>query len=126
MIRYLGVTLEKLLILDTLKGARVLGGSAGMTQRVTKVNVIEVPDIIEWVSEGELLITTAYSIKDNINILFELIPKLKSKGVVGLGIKVGRYIQELPKHIIDLADELDFPIIEVPFCVSHTDVISAI
>lgn len=126
MIRYMGISLEKLLILDALKGARVLGGATGMDQRVTKVNVMEVPDIIEWVSEGEFLITTAYSIKDNINILLELIPKLKSRGVAGLGIKVGRYIQELPDYIIALADELGFPIIEVPFCVSHTDVISAI
>lgn len=126
MIRYLGITLEKLLTLDILKGARVLGGSSGITQRVTKVNVMEVPDIIEWVSDGELLITTAFSIKDNINVLLELVPKLKSKGVVGLGIKVGRYIQELPENIIKLADELGFPIIEVPLCVSHTDLISAI
>ena len=126
MIRYLGITLEKLLILDPLKGAKVLGGETGLSQRVTKVNVMEVPDIIEWVSEGELLITTAYSIKDNISILYELIPRLKSRGVVGLGIKVGRYIQELPENIIKLSDELSFPIIEMPLNVSHTDVISAI
>lgn len=126
MIRYMGISLEKLLVLDPLKGTRVLAGATGMTQRVTRVNVMEVPDIIEWVGEGELLITTAYSIKDNIKVLLELIPVFKSKGVVGLGIKVGRFIQELPENIIELADKLDFPIIEVPFCVSHTDVISAI
>lgn len=126
MFRYLGISLEKLLTLDVLKGARVLGGASGMENRVTKVNVMEVPDILEWVSDGELLITTAFSIKDNINVLLDLIPKLKKKGVVGLGIKVGRYIQELPEYIIRLSDKLGFPIIELPFSVSHTDLISAI
>lgn len=126
MYRYLGITLEKLLTLDTLRGSKILGGCKGLSNRITKVNVMEVPDIIEWVSEGEFLITTAYSIKDNINILLELIPKLNEKGVSGLGIKVGRYVKELPQNIIDLADELSFPIVEVPFCVSHTDVISVI
>ena len=126
MYRYSGISLEKLLTLPALRGTRILGGARGISKRITKVNVMEVPDIIEWVSEGEFLLTTAYSIKDNIKILLEIIPKLNAKGVAGLGIKVGRYIRELPRDIIDLADELAFPIIEVPFCVSHTDVISGI
>lgn len=126
MIHYMGILLEKLLTLDILKEARVLAGRDGLDNRVTKVNVMEVPDILEWVSDGELLITTAFPIKDNINMLLELIPKLKSKGVAGLGIKLGRYVWELPDNIIALADELGFPIIEVPLNVSHTDLISAI
>lgn len=126
MYSYLGISLEDLLKLDTLKGSKVLGGTAGMSKRITKVNVMEVPDIIEWVSEGEFLITTAYSIKDNIVVLLDIIPKLKEKGVVGLGIKVGRYVSELPAYIIELADKLEFPIIELPFCISHTDLISVI
>lgn len=126
MYRYLGISLEKLLTLETLREAKILAGARGISKRITKVNVMEVPDIIEWVSEGEFLLTTAYSIKDNIKVLLELIPKLNAKGVAGLGIKVGRYINELPSGVIDLADELGFPIIEVPFCVSHTDVISGI
>lgn len=124
--RYSGISLEKLLTLDILHGAQILGGARGISKRITKVNVMEVPDIIEWVSEGEFLLTTAYSIKDNINILIELIPKLNSKGVAGLGIKVGRYVNELPEDVIELSDKLGFPIIEVPFSVSHTDVISGI
>lgn len=123
---YLGISLGQLLENDVLKGVKILGGSSGISRRVTNVNVMEVPDIIEWVKPGEFLITTAYSIKDNINILLELIPKLNEKGVAGLGIKVGRYIKELPQNIIDLADELSFPIVQVPFNVSHTDVISII
>lgn len=126
MYRYSGITIEKLLTMDILLGAKVLAGKGGFSRRITKVNVMEVPDIIEWVSQGEFLITTAYSIKDNISMLSELIPKLKAKGVAGIGIKVGRYVNELPQTIINVADEINFPIIEVPFSVSHTDIISGI
>ncbi len=126
MYSYSGISLEKLLTLDTLQGAIILGGASGISKRITKVNVMEVPDIIEWVSQGEFLLTTAYSIKDNIKVLLELIPKLNAKGVAGIGIKVGRYVSQLPSGVIELADKIGFPIIEVPFCVSHTDVISAI
>lgn len=126
MYNYIGIPLDKLLSLEALKGARVLAGSRGMSRRITKVNVMEVPDILEWVSEGELLITAAYSIKDNIEILLELIPKLNDKGVAALGIKVGRYVKNLPEDIIELAEELGFPILELPFCTSHTEIISSI
>lgn len=123
---YLGISLGQLLKNDVLRGAEILGGVSGISRRVTNVNVMEVPDIIDWVSPGEFLITAAYAIKDNIDILLELIPKLNEKGVAGLGIKVGRYVKELPQNIINLADELNFPVVQVPFNVSHTDVISII
>lgn len=123
---YLGISIDSMLNMDMLRGSKVLGGRDGLSNRITKVNVMEVPDIIEWVSEGEFLITTAYSIKDNIYVLSDIIPKLKEKGVVGLGIKVGRYVSELPEDIIKLADDIQFPIIELPFCISHTDLISVI
>ena len=126
MYNYLGISLGQLLENDVLREAEILGGVSGILRRVTNVNVMEVPDIIDWVKPGEFLITTAYSIKDNIDILLELIPKLNEKGVAGLGIKVGRYVKELPQDIIDLADKLNFPIVQVPFNVSHTDVISII
>lgn len=122
----LGISLEKLLKLEILNGSKLLAGNGGLKNKITKVNVMEVPDIIEWVSEGEFLITTAYSIRDNVQILEEIIPNLKEKGVVGLGIKVGRYVKELPEKIFTIANSINFPIIEVPFCVSHTDIISSI
>lgn len=122
----IGISLEKLLELDILKDSKVLAGNEGLNNKITKVNVMEVPDIIDWVSKGEFLITTAYSIRDNLEILEEIIPKLKEKGVAGLGIKVGRYVKELPEYIIKLANTINFPILEVPISVSHTDIISSI
>jgi len=38
MYSYLGISLEKLLSLDTLRGAKVLAGKMGITKRITKVN----------------------------------------------------------------------------------------
>ena len=122
----MGISLEKLLKLEILKDSKVLAGKGGLKNKITKVNVMEVPDIIDWVSQGEFLITTAYSIRDDLKILEEIIPKLKEKGVAGLGIKVGRYVKELPENIVKLANEINFPILEVPLYVSHTDIISVI
>lgn len=44
---YLGISLQRLLQVDKLRRARVLAGKRGMNKRITKVDVMEVPDIID-------------------------------------------------------------------------------
>jgi len=111
-----------MILLKDLLGSKVLAGEEGLNQRITQINVMEVPDIVDWVHGGEFLLTTAFSIKDDISILKKLIPKLKKKGVVGIGIKMKRYIEKLPDDIINIANKYKFPIIEIPYKVSYTDI----
>ncbi len=122
----IGVRVKEILELDCLKGATTLCGHGGLEHYITKVNVMEVPDIINWVKPGEFLLTTAYSIKDDIQKLNEMIPILKEKGVAGIGIKTKRYIEELPESVTMTANRLDFPIISIPIEVSFGDVITNI
>lgn len=123
MTKSLGITVAEMILLKDLHGSKVLAGEAGLEQRITRVNVMEVPDIIDWVHVGEFLLTTAFSIKEDITVLKRLIPKLKEKGVVGIGIKMKRYIDRLPDDIIHTANRCKFPIIELPYEVSYTDII---
>lgn len=106
-----------------MKGAKVLAGNNGLSRKVTKLNVMEVPDIINWVESGEFLLTTAYSIKDTLDKLDELIVQLNSKGLAGLGIKTKRYIEEIPVSSLDIAEELGFPLIEIPYDSSYSDIL---
>ena len=118
-----GITVKELLELDILENAKVLAGERGLNRRITKVNVMEVPDILDWVGDGELLLTTAFSIKDNLMKLNDLILQLHKKGIPGLGIKTKRFIGEIPKEILKTADELEFPIIEIPHDISYSEIL---
>lgn len=120
--RSFGITIEEMLNLEVLKNAKILAGIRGLGNKVTKINVMEVPDILDWVTAGEFLLTTAYSIKDNIHVLESLIPQLHKKELAGMGIKMKRYVDQLPEKIIKIANALKFPIIEIPFEISHTDI----
>jgi purine catabolism regulator len=97
-----------------------------MDNEITSVNVMEVPDIVDWVRPGELLLTTAYSISDNLEEFNTLLPKFSQKGVCGLGIKTKRYINELPESVIQTANQLDFPIIRIPPDVSYGDLMKEV
>ena len=124
MYRYSGITVKELLEIDSMKDAVVLAGSEGLKRNITKLNVMEVPDIINWVEEGEFLLTTAYSMKDDIGVLDQLITDLAKKGVAGLGIKTKRYIEEIPKTSLKKAELLEFPLIEIPYDISYSTIIT--
>lgn len=126
MLRALKVRLRDILNVDLLAGAEVIAGETGMDCEITSVNVMEVPDIVDWVRQGELLLTTAYSISDNLEAFNTLLPIFSQKGVCGMGIKTRRYINELPESVIQTANRLAFPIIRIPQEVSYGDLMKEV
>jgi len=126
MLKALKVRLRDILNVDLLAGAVVIAGETGMDNVITSVNVMEVPDIVDWVRPGELLLTTAYSLSNSIETFNTLLPKFSEKGVCGMGIKMKRYINELPESVIETANRLAFPIIEIPTDVSYGDLMKQV
>jgi len=122
--RYSGITVKELLYLESMKDAKVIAGEKGLNRKITKLNVMEVPDIINWVGNGEFLLTTAYSMRDNINKLDKLIVELNNKKLAGLGVKTKRYIDKIPEKTIEIAESLKFPLVEIPVEISYSTVLT--
>jgi len=120
------VPLAQVLRLPVLSHARVVGGAAGLGHPVRSVNVMEVPDIHEWVKPGELLLTTAYPLRDDRVALDALVPRLAERGLAGMALKPARYIETIPTSMIEAADRLEFPLIELPPDASFNDIINAV
>ena len=122
----IGITIAEALNLEKMSEVDVLAGEKGLNRHITKVNIMEVPDIVDWVKEGELLFTTLYSIKDDEEALKNLVPKLAEKNLAGLGIKPGRYINEIPEFMVKQAEENDFPLLKIPYDFSFSEFINPI
>lgn len=122
----LGITVGEALNMEALRNSRVIAGKRGLNRLIHWVNVMEVPDILEWVKEGEFLITTGFSIKDDPVAQERLIPELARRGLAGLGIKLKRYIHRIPESMTEAADSLDFPLIELPAEASFPDIMNPI
>ena len=95
------IALGELLRVPTLARARVVGGHDGLRRPVRGVNVMEVPDILDWVKPDELLLTTAYPLRDDPVALDALIPRLAERGLAGMALKPGRYIKAIPASMIE-------------------------
>lgn len=119
----IGFTCRDMLLIPDFKEALVLAGANGMHRPITRVNVMEVPDVIDWVRPGEFLITSGFPFRDQPEAIAEMIPEFVAKGVAALGIKTKRFIDRIPEKALELADQLDFPIFELPASTVFSDVV---
>lgn len=83
-------TVEELLRLPRFSCSRVCGGHAGLDRLVRGVNLTDTPDYSRWLSAGELLITTGFSIAGDQQAVDALLPTAERCGLSGVCIKAGR------------------------------------
>jgi hypothetical protein len=87
-----GVTLEELLMLPVLKDARVISGKQGLCRVVQFIDIMEVSDIDCWLREGELLLTIAYSLRNDLSKLPKVVEMLAKANAAALAIKPEEYL----------------------------------
>jgi len=121
-----GLAVREVLAAPCLSRARVLAGEAGLDRVVTRLNVMEVPDILPWVKPHELLLTTGYPLRDDPADLARLVGELDDRGLAAIAIKLHRYIDELPDEVLAEANRRSFPIIEFPLEVGFDDVLNEV
>ena len=144
-----GLTVRSLLTIASLRGTRVLAGATGLDREVRRVNVMEVPDILPWVKPHELLLTTGFPLRAASTAngvagtgsalsaqgsgegaaidpaaFSRLITELDGHGLAAIAIKLGRYLDELPAAVLEMADRIGMPVLRLPDDVAFDDVIT--
>jgi PucR family transcriptional regulator, purine catabolism regulatory protein len=105
--------LEDVLNLPCFAEAKVVAGQDGLKRDIRTVNMMDAPDIADFLKSGELLVTTAYSMKDSHEKLEGLVCSMTTQGCAGLAIKTKRYLQDIPERVKQIADLHGFPVIEL-------------
>ncbi|CCQ15672.1 putative CdaR family transcriptional regulator [Rhodococcus sp. AW25M09] len=127
------LTVSELLALPSLAGSSLVAGERGLEKIVRRVNVIEVPDILPWVKQNELLLTTGFPLRHadsgrpfGAGALVELVEGLAERGAAALGVKEGRYFGDVPAAMIEAADRLDLPLFLIRRDVGFDEVIAEV
>src|ERR1700736_4295916 len=109
--------LDRLIPAPTLREAMRLGGFAaaslvagGLDRRVEWVRVIETPETARKARPNDLLLTTAYPIRDDPAAQLELVGTIAEVGGAGLVVKLGMYVERLPDGMPEEAARLDLPL----------------
>jgi PucR family transcriptional regulator, purine catabolism regulatory protein len=108
------MTVADALHLPAFARVRLVAGHGGIGRRVRAVNIMEVPDIGDFVKPDDLLFTTGYPFRENPGALGDLVELLVQHQVAGIAIKPNRYIGEIPAVMLEAADRLAFPVLQLP------------
>lgn len=119
------ITLQEALSIYPMSKAKLVAGFEGSNRIIKSINVLDNPDQASNIKHGELLFATAYMLKDAQEDATSLIRKLNERGASGLGIKLGLFWSDIPISMIECANSLQFPLIELPFQHDISDQIQA-
>jgi DNA-binding PucR family transcriptional regulator len=121
-----GITVREALRLRSLQRARIVAGTDGLERVIGSVNVMEVPDILPFVKEHELLLTTAYPIRDDPTALERLVPELAKRDLAAIAIVRRAFLREIPAAALARADELGLPVLELPEQASFNEIMAEV
>lgn len=107
-------SIAELLKIQPFSQMVVLNRLADLTRKVDSADISETPDITNFIKPHSLLITTGMAFKDHPSAFCQMIEDLNRVPIAGICVKLGRFIDKLDPTIIETADKLGFPLIQVP------------
>lgn len=122
----MGVSIREILQAKFFKDYELLAGRNGIDTEIQGITLFDAPDGYKWTKGKELLLTTGYFFKDDIELFKDIIRFIGKNGNSAMGIKKDRFIKNIPKEILDLCDELAIPLISIPFNVAWIDIINEV
>ncbi|MBE1580051.1 PucR family transcriptional regulator [Amycolatopsis roodepoortensis] len=100
------------LVAERPLGLRVRAAEAGLDRAIGWVHPTELTDPQAFLEGGELLLTTGLALDETTSPGY--IRRLVDAGVAGLGFGVGLSHENIPQSLVDTADEVGLPVLEVP------------
>lgn len=107
-------TVQDAMLFGGMASAQLVAGRQGLSRPIEWVRVMETPETVQHLRRHELLLTTAYPIKDDRAAQTRLVAELADAGGAGLVVKLGRYLDDLPAEMLGEADRVALPLFVMP------------
>ena len=106
--------LAEVLALPRFSDLQLLSSHSNLTQPLESVEITETPDVADFIPKNVMILTTEMIYKDDQEKLKPFIDSLKQAECTALGIKVGRFLDEISPEIVAYASAVDLPLIKIP------------
>jgi len=120
----MSVAFQSLLNLPSLREAEVVAGKEGLKKQVSSITVLEQSNITKLRKElfnqadqygSEIVISGLMTIAHDVKAQVRMIQHLQHEGEIGLILYyVGVFIPEIDPQLVEICDELNFPLIVMP------------
>lgn len=117
---------SEVITLPIFRGSRLLGGAQGLEKPVEGFNLSDTPEYYRWLSRGEIMLTTCFSIHKDADALRVFVKRLAEKEISAVCIKSTQYLGKIPDFMVEQANEYGIPLIDLPPELQLSDVTKAI
>ena len=122
----MAICVKDIMKLESLSKLKLVAGVAGIEKIAEWVYVAECfedpVESIKWIQGHEIVIITGHGIKDDKDVLVNVIKAINDKKGAALVINIGSYIQKIPEEALKLANELEIPLFELPWEVKIVEI----
>ena len=105
---------------------RLVAGDAETSRPIRWVHVSEREDPTPWLKGGELLLTTGMGVGTTPAKRRAYVKRLADAGLAGLGFGLGFSYDKVPRAIVTAAEQIAFPVFEVPYPVPFIAITEAV
>ncbi|HEY9724176.1 MAG TPA: PucR family transcriptional regulator ligand-binding domain-containing protein [Oscillatoriaceae cyanobacterium] len=109
-----GVALEEALHNGILQQATLLAGKQGCQRPVEGVIPLELPETLQWLKGGELVVTTGCMLQEQTDRWLDWITMLAQAQAAGLVVVASAQLSMIPDEAIARADQLGLPLLVLP------------
>lgn len=124
-IRPMAVTIKDILGVPGL-ALRLLAGAGNVDRPIRWVHASELEDPTPWLKGGELLLTTGAGVGNTPAKQRAYVKRLADAGLAGLGFGSGFSHERVPKALVTAAEQLGFPVFDVPYPVPFIAITEAV
>ncbi len=118
----MSLSLKDVLNFEILQEAKILTKNHNLDIEIKGINVMEAPDIPNWLEGYEILLTSLYAVTVEGTNVSELIRDLSQKNVAAIFVKTKRFINEVPNDMLLEAEKYKLAIVEIPVSLKYSEI----
>lgn len=120
------LTVAQIANYEILRNARMLTAKNAAADRIVQwISVMEMP-VENFVRQHEVVLTTAIGCHSNVENFKQFVQDVIDSNASALMIAIGRHVFDIPKEVIELAEQQNFVIIELPWEVRFSNIIEEV
>ncbi len=120
----MGLTIREMLDAEFFKDFKLIAGNKGLDNQIQGVAILDAPDGFKWTKGREFVISSGYVFQQHPRLFEDYLETDIFREISGMGIKLDRYLNAIPDHIIAVFNEYNIPLINIPMAPSWMDIMN--
>ncbi|MDD4571731.1 MAG: PucR family transcriptional regulator ligand-binding domain-containing protein [Clostridia bacterium] len=119
----MGISVRDALKIGALANARLVAGVSGLDREIEHITMMEVPEAVQWIKGHDLVLASSFALAKQRSHQASIIQSMAASDVAALVVKNQSFLEGVSSVMIDVANVVGLPILEVSSQVDYSEII---